>query len=267
MVEWSRFGMSSVSSMCFSSSRSDHRACPAGGCEQARAISRASTSPVTGGGGTGGPPAHHVDQACPGSSPRRDRRPWPAGHPGEHFVGAVHLGVERGVGMAGSAPPSGHHRRHHENPTPSERDRPVHPVHDTLDQAIEGLDQPSPWRRAVVTIRRGITRGTRTRRHVERTCRRWACVDDIVADATVIAVELVEYATRSTAGDVCLRLELRCGKLAIAVHDKASVPAPTIDARHTQPQLDLPMVERLARAWGSAPAFPHGFVVWATLPI
>ena len=53
MVEWSRFGMSSVSSTYFSSSRNDHRACPAGGWEQARAISRASTSPVTGD-GTGG---------------------------------------------------------------------------------------------------------------------------------------------------------------------------------------------------------------------
>ena len=53
MVEWSRSGMSSMSATCFSSSRSDHRACPAGGAEHARAISRASTSPVTGD-GTGG---------------------------------------------------------------------------------------------------------------------------------------------------------------------------------------------------------------------
>jgi hypothetical protein len=45
--------MSSVSSTCFSSSRNDHRAYPAGGCEHASAISRASTSPVTGD-GTGG---------------------------------------------------------------------------------------------------------------------------------------------------------------------------------------------------------------------
>jgi len=39
--------------MCFSSSRSDQRARPAGGAEQASAISRASISPVTGE-GTGG---------------------------------------------------------------------------------------------------------------------------------------------------------------------------------------------------------------------
>lgn len=53
MVEWSGFGMSSVSSTCFSGSRNDHRVYPAGGAEHARAISRASTSPVTGD-GTGG---------------------------------------------------------------------------------------------------------------------------------------------------------------------------------------------------------------------
>ena len=47
MVEWSRSGMSSTSATCFSSSRSDQRACPAGGVEQANAINRASTSPVT----------------------------------------------------------------------------------------------------------------------------------------------------------------------------------------------------------------------------
>jgi len=53
MVEWSRSGMSSTSTTCFSSNRSDHRAYPCGGAEQASAISRASTSPVTGE-GTGG---------------------------------------------------------------------------------------------------------------------------------------------------------------------------------------------------------------------
>lgn len=40
--------MSSTSATCFSSSRSDHRACPFGGVEQASAISLASTPPVTG---------------------------------------------------------------------------------------------------------------------------------------------------------------------------------------------------------------------------
>src|SRR4051812_50190598 len=56
MVEWSRSGRSSINATCFSSSRSDQRACPSGGVEQASAISRASTSPVTFGstGGGGG---------------------------------------------------------------------------------------------------------------------------------------------------------------------------------------------------------------------
>ncbi|MFL6122239.1 STAS domain-containing protein [Actinophytocola sp.] len=140
------------------------------------------------------------------------------------------------------------------------------PVHDTIDQAIAELDHPPPWRRMVFTLRRGNTGGTTVRRHVERACRRWACVDTTVADATVIAVELVENAVGHTGGDVRLRLELRCGKLFISVHDNASTPAPTIKARHTRTRLDLPEVERLAHSWGSVPAFPHGAVVWATLP-
>lgn len=47
MVEWSRSGSPSVSATCFSSSRRLHRSYPAGGAEQASAITRASTSPVT----------------------------------------------------------------------------------------------------------------------------------------------------------------------------------------------------------------------------
>ena len=46
MVEWSRSGSSSINATRSSSSRSDHRARPGGGAEQANAISRASTSPV-----------------------------------------------------------------------------------------------------------------------------------------------------------------------------------------------------------------------------
>src|SRR6516162_2738437 len=53
MVEWSRSGVSPARATCFSSSRRLHRAWPAGGVEQASAINRASTSPVTGE-GTGG---------------------------------------------------------------------------------------------------------------------------------------------------------------------------------------------------------------------
>ena len=53
MVEWSKSGMSPAKATCFSSSRRLHRARPAGGAEQASAINRASTSPVTGE-GTGG---------------------------------------------------------------------------------------------------------------------------------------------------------------------------------------------------------------------
>lgn len=65
--------MSLASATCFSSSRSDHRACPAGGCEHASAISRAPASPVTGE-GTGGN-AHSfrpiVAQASPPVSANR----------------------------------------------------------------------------------------------------------------------------------------------------------------------------------------------------
>ena len=47
MVEWSRSGRSSISATWVSSSRNDQRARPGGGAEQASAINRASTSPVT----------------------------------------------------------------------------------------------------------------------------------------------------------------------------------------------------------------------------
>ena len=53
IVEWSKSGMSSIKATCFSNSRSDQRACPTGGLEQARTVNLASTSPVTFG-STGG---------------------------------------------------------------------------------------------------------------------------------------------------------------------------------------------------------------------
>src|SRR5215203_1928676 len=53
IVEWSRSGSSSINATRSSSSRSDHRARPDGGVEQANAINRASTSPVIAD-GTGG---------------------------------------------------------------------------------------------------------------------------------------------------------------------------------------------------------------------
>jgi anti-anti-sigma factor len=141
------------------------------------------------------------------------------------------------------------------------------PVHDTVDQAIAGIDQPPSWRRAVFTIPHGGANGNKARRCIERTCHRWACVEDIIADATVIAFELLENAMRRTAGDVRLRLELRCGKLIVAVHDNAPTHVVAGSARHTKQRLGLAQVDSLAYSWGSAPAFPQGTVVWAALRV
>ena len=52
-MEWSIGGIPSVRATCLSSSRSVHRARPAGGWLHANAITRASTSPLTFG-STGG---------------------------------------------------------------------------------------------------------------------------------------------------------------------------------------------------------------------
>ncbi|WP_067649536.1 ATP-binding protein [Nocardia harenae] len=80
--------------------------------------------------------------------------------------------------------------------------------------------------------------------------------------------ELVENAVRHGAGDVGVRLELRAGGLTVAVSDADPHPAVLREPAAGEVRAyGLHVVAHLARAWGCAPCWPSGKVVWATLPV
>jgi STAS domain-containing protein len=136
------------------------------------------------------------------------------------------------------------------------------PVHATVEEAIARLDHPPPMRRAICTISCSDVNGTRTRRFVERTCRRWSCSAKTIADASQLTALLVAGALDHEPGDVRIRLELRSGRLAIVVQDTNPAQA---GSRHTARRPNIPAVEALAHSWGRSGAHSSGMIFWATV--
>ena len=125
---------------CFSSSRNDHRAYPDGGCEQASAISRASTSPVAGD-GTGGRSRFVREIVARTSPPLSVNRLAPSGSispetPSRSAITSSGSGSPTEVSSASSTlcPPDRRCRMHTRGGQPDQlfaiprrqRDRPLH---------------------------------------------------------------------------------------------------------------------------------------------
>lgn len=141
-------------------------------------------------------------------------------------------------------------------------------VFDSVVAALAAADTPPIRRRACVALVPNATCSQRARRFVEDVCERWAMID-VRLDALLVATELVENSFLHASGfdDIVLRLELRDELLTVAVADndphEAILREPTLGL----PRLHgLHIVARMARAWGCAPRWPTGKVVWATLP-
>ncbi|WP_460723455.1 ATP-binding protein [Nocardia heshunensis] len=141
------------------------------------------------------------------------------------------------------------------------------PVCADVPEAMRGLADQPPRRRAIVNLVRAASCGQRARRFVDATCERWH-VAEARGDALLIATELVENSFLHSAvdGDMQLRLELRNQLFTIAVGDddphEALLREPGAGgSRH----YGLHLVARLARSWGCAPRWPTGKVVWAVL--
>ncbi|WP_280181591.1 ATP-binding protein, partial [Nocardia farcinica] len=104
-------------------------------------------------------------------------------------------------------------------------------------------------------------------RFLRELCRAWG-VEHAEADAELVVTELVENALVHGRGDLDLRVELRPDALTVAVADADPHAAVLREAppgrmrRH-----GLHAVAAIARAWGCAPRWPSGKVVWASLPI
>lgn len=139
------------------------------------------------------------------------------------------------------------------------------PVYTGVEAALATLGDP-PSRRRAETELVGVAASSRVARaFVRSTCARWGLAAS-VEDATEVATELVENAVVHAGTDLGLRLELRNGKLTVAVRDGSPRQA-VLRERADYPARGLHVVTYLSRVWGCAPDLHGGKVVWAVLDV
>jgi anti-anti-sigma regulatory factor len=139
-------------------------------------------------------------------------------------------------------------------------------VHTDLDTALGAPPREvRPRRRAVADLGPPGDAAPYARRVVKDTCGRWGCSQRLTEDALVVANALVDNAVRHASGDPSMRLELRHGRLTVAIYDDGPEFVPPGREGATVPLgLGLVLVDRLASAWGCASALQRK-VVWAVL--
>ncbi|BCK55576.1 hypothetical protein [Nocardia wallacei] len=141
------------------------------------------------------------------------------------------------------------------------------PVFGTVESALDSLSEQPARRRTSLSLARTPACGRRARRLVTETCERWS-IPEFRGDACLVATELVENSLihAEDGDDMELRLELRRHLLTVAVSDtdprEAVLREPGPGAEFSG---GLHVVAGIARAWGCAPRWPLGKVVWATL--
>lgn len=140
------------------------------------------------------------------------------------------------------------------------------PVHDSVDAAVDNVDQPPLRRRAHLDLPASGTSSADARQYVMNTCARWD-VPEVTAGAVSVATELVENSVQHAGTPLRLRLELRAGLLTVAVSDGSRAPAVQREPGATGRSYNgLHIVATIARVWGCAPEMGGGKVVWAVLP-
>jgi anti-anti-sigma factor len=139
------------------------------------------------------------------------------------------------------------------------------PVHDSVDTAVAAIDEPPPHRVTRIRLPNALTSPRVAREFAQSTCADWG-VDHLGDDATLLVGELMSNAVMHTSAAPLVRLELRHRLFSIAVYDdkpgEVSVrdPGGMVSGIH-----GLLLVAQIATAWGCAPTWDGGKVVWATL--
>ncbi|MFI9383791.1 STAS domain-containing protein [Kutzneria sp. NPDC052558] len=141
----------------------------------------------------------------------------------------------------------------------------VVPTFASVAEAVRSLGVLPPRQHASVDLPDDAGSAALARHFVTDTCIDWG-VGDSADDACIIASELVENAVLHGRSRAQLRLELRRGVLTIAVRDD-DPGRPRHLTVGTAPTggRGVFMVDAIARAWGYAPTWSGGKVVWAML--
>ncbi|MFI6040341.1 ATP-binding protein [Nocardia sp. NPDC051321] len=143
------------------------------------------------------------------------------------------------------------------------------PVLESVAAALRAAHAPKTHHRVTLEIAATAGAAQRARRLISEVCTAWRLAQ-VRVPALLVGTELVDNAYRHARGtdDLRLRLELANGMLTVAVYDsdprEAVLSEPgTRDAREG----GLHRIARMSVAWGCAPRWPIGKVVWAALAI
>jgi anti-anti-sigma factor len=141
----------------------------------------------------------------------------------------------------------------------------VVPTFATVAEAVRSLGLVPPRQHAATELPPDPDSAAVARRFVTDTCAAWD-VAELADDACLITSELVENAVLHGKSAAQLRLELRRGVLTIAVRDDdpAKPERRAVGLRPTGGR-GVFIVDAIARAWGYAPTWAGGKVVWAVL--
>ena len=141
----------------------------------------------------------------------------------------------------------------------------VVPTFASVAEAVGSLGVLPPRQHAAVELPEDFGSAMLARRFVTDTCDAWG-VGELAEEACIVASELVENAVLHGHSRAQLRVELCRGVLTIAVRDdhpgqpeRRTVGTAPIGGR------GVLMVGAIARAWGYAPTWAGGKVVWAVL--
>ncbi|MFG1648149.1 ATP-binding protein [Amycolatopsis sp. NPDC049252] len=139
-------------------------------------------------------------------------------------------------------------------------------VRPTVLDALGSLGEPPPRRRTDLWLPASPRSVGAAAPFVTDTCGNWS-IEPMAAPAVTVAGELVANAAEHARSPARLRLELRLGRLTVAVADDDSravlLPAP--GRKSPEPRSGLRLVAHLAHATGWSPRQSGGKIVWAVL--
>ncbi|SES32399.1 ATP-binding protein [Lentzea albida] len=141
-------------------------------------------------------------------------------------------------------------------------------VYGQVGEALANVERPAPRKRVARELPHDPSSPRAARLFVRQTCAEWELADLLTNDAVQVASELVQNTVQHTFSEVVrLRLELRRGRLTVAVGDDSSIPVvlgdPGSPANFGR---GLHVVAQLARTWGCVIDRPGGRkTVWAVL--
>ena len=141
----------------------------------------------------------------------------------------------------------------------------VVPTFASVAEAVRALGTMPERQHAVVELPAEAASVAQARRFVTDTCAAWD-IGGLGEDARLVASELVANAVLHGRSPALLRLDLSRGVLTISVRDDAPAPPErrTVGTAPTGGR-GVFLVDVIARAWGYAPTWAGGKVVWAVL--